>query len=323
MHQGAGLYRPLDGYRVRASIDWVEFLVTLPAPSQFRHVQARAPTHWGKVFIDAIEGNATSRQFRLRIQNPGPPTQVLRELQSLSPNDMPIHDHDVQVTGLEVAVDFIPETEQQRAHLAHVVAYLHENMAKPPSGPHRLLYSYRLPVSGETIGEVKAAAGRAAIVSAISAGRSLVIGEKDATDRARFYRKDYDTRPRQSYTPTPPAQHCARMERTLTGTPTSTDCHIRTLADWRAFRFETLAGKFALVLPAQDSPPLTTTMRVAWGPALGTPDDPKKRAHHRRQSAPATRRDTLLNGRIRQALRGLTGRMARAESAEIRCTAAT
>ena len=305
---------PMEGFRVHACVDWIELLVRLPAPSQFRHVRARAPAHWGKVFVQAVEGNATSRQFNLRIQNPGPPTRVLRELQSLSPNDMPIHDHDVQVTGLEVAVDFIPETEEQRAHLAHVAAYLHEHMAKPPSGPHRLLFSYRLPVSGETTGEVTGAGGRAAIVSALSAGRSLVIGEEDAPDSARFYRKDYDTRPGQSYAPLPPAQHCARMERTLTGKA----CPITTLASWRAFRFEPLAAMFALVLPTRDTTSLTATMRDAWGPALGTPDDPNKRQRHRRQAAPATRRDTVLNARIRQALRDLTDRTTRAESAEIR-----
>ena len=75
---------------------------------------------------------------------------------------------------------------------------------------------------------------------------------------------------------------------------------------------------FALVLPTRDTTSLTATMRDAWGPALGTPDDPNKRQRHRRQAAPATRRDTVLNARIRQALRDLTDRATRAESAEIR-----
>lgn len=304
MHADADLYRPLDGYRVRASIDWVEVLVTLPAPSQFRHVRARAPAHWGGLFVDAVDGVTSSQRFQFRIQNPGPPSQVLRELQSLSPDNQPIHESNVQLVGLEIAVDFIPESDHQRGQLAHVAAYLHEHMAKPPNGPHRLRHQ----------GRYQAAAGRQAITAALGEGWSLTIGEEDASDSARFYRKDYDTRPEQSYAPLPPAQHCARMERTLTGKA----CPITTLADWRAFRFETLAGKFALVLPAQDATPLTTIMRAAWGPALGTPDDPKKRAHHRRQAAPATRRDTILNARIRQALRDLTDRTTRAESAEIR-----
>lgn len=304
MLPGADDFRPID-YRVRASVDWMEVLVTLPAPSQFRHVKARAPTYWGKLFVSAVDDDASSHRFQLRIQNPGPPAQVFHELQSLSIHG-PLSAENVAILGLEIAVDFIPSTTKQRAHLAQVAAYLHEHMAKPPDGPHRLRHS----------GRFQAAAGRQAVTAALGEGWSLTIGAKGATDSARVYRKDYDTQDGQSYGPLPPAQHCARMERTLTGK----DCPINTLADWRAFKFETLAERFAMVLPTTDATPLTTVTRAMWGPALGAPDDPKKRTSHRRQSARATRRDTALNEKVRQALRDLTKRTATAERAEIRGT---
>lgn len=295
-------HHPLHVFRVRACVDWLELLVTLPMASQFRHVRARAPAHWGKVFVHAVDGDASSTRFQLRIQNPGPPAQVFHELQSLSANG-PIPAENVAVVGLEIAVDFAPSTTGHH-DLAQTVAHLHEHLAKPPSGPHLLRHQ----------GRYQAAAGRQAITAALGEGWSLTIGEEDASDSARFYRKDYDTRPGQSYAPLPPAQHYARMERTLTGKA----CPITTLADWRAFKFEALAERFAMVLPTADATLLTTATRAMWGPALGTSDDPKKRASHRRQSARATKRDIALNEKIRQALRDLTKRIAAAERAGIR-----
>lgn len=295
-------HRPLHGFRTHACVDWIELLVTLPAPSQFRYIQARAPAHWGKVFVNAVDGDASSKRFQLRIQNPGPSAQVFHELQRLSAHG-PILAENVAIAGLEIAVDFIPTTTGHH-DLAHAVAYLHEHLAKPPDSQHRLLHQ----------GRYQAAARRATIVAALREGHSLSIGTKDADDCVRLYVKDYDTRHGLSYAPLPPELHRARMERTLR----QAACPFVTLADWRAFRFETLAEHFAMVLPTQDATPLTTAMRAAWGPTLGRPDDPKKRSGHRRQSARATRRDTPLNEKIRQALRDLSKRTATAESAGIR-----
>lgn len=295
-------HHPLHGLRARACVDWIELLVILPAPSQFRHVKARAPAHWGRLFVDAIDGEASSRRFQLRIQDPGPPALVFHELQSLSAHG-PVLAENVEVMGLELAVDFTP-TVPGSHDLAQVAAYLHEHLARPPDGPHRLLQQ----------GRYQAAAGRQSIIAALAEGRTLAIGERSAADRVRVYTKTYNTRDGQSYAPLPHAQHTARMERTLTGPA----CPVTTMAEWRAFRFETMAERFAMVLPTQDAAPLTVTIRTAYGPALGRPDDPKKRTGHRRQSARATRRDTPLNAQIRQALRDLTERTRRAESAGIR-----
>lgn len=287
-------------------------MVTLPTPSQFRHVKARAPAHWGGLFVAAVDGEASSHRFRLRIQDPGSPQQVFRELQSLSAHG-PILEQSVVIVGLEIAVDFTQVVMGSHDH-AEVAAYLHEHMAKPPHGPHRLLYRQSLPVSGEPLREVRAASGRSAIVAALRAGRTLVVGEQNASDTARFYLKGYDSRAGQPYAPLPQEQHRARMERTMR----DIECPIQTLSDWRNFRFETLAERFAMVLPSQQAAPLTAMIRTNYGPALGKPDDPKKRIDHRRQSAPATKRDTPLNAQIRQALRNLTERTHRAESAGIR-----
>lgn len=286
--------------------------VTLPTPSQFRHVKARAPTQWGRLFVDAVDGAASSHRFQFRIQDPGPPQQVFLELQSLS-NQGQILAESVEVVGIEIAVDFEQIVTGSHDH-AEVATYLHEHMAKPPYGPHRLLYGQRLPVSGKRLREVRAASGRRAIYAALRTGRTLVIGEENANETARFYVKNYDSQAGQSYAPLPPDQHRARMERALIGEY----CPIRTLSDWSKFRFETLAERFAMVLPNQQATPLTAIVRNNYGPALGKPDDPKKRIDHRRQSAPATKRDTPLNAQIRQALRNLTERIHRAESAGIR-----
>lgn len=282
----------LNDFKLRACVDWVAVRVTLARPSQWRHVQARLPA---RPYVRQV----APMVFEFRVNDPGSPCDVLALVQQLAQVGAPLSEGAIEIIGVEVAVDFIPTTDTARARLALVVAHLAEHLAKPPPGPRLLLHKRRF----------MAAAGRRAIVSALEEGYTLTIGNRRATDTAHAYVKTYDTQPGQPYAPLPAAMHRARVERTLTGK----DCPIRTLQQWREFKFEKLASMLAMVRTTDTAKPLTRLAREQWGPALGKADDPAKRAARRRQSVTATVRDTALNERTRQALRNLTARCAHAE----------
>ncbi|MCO5105051.1 MAG: hypothetical protein M9919_13725 [Burkholderiaceae bacterium] len=299
--------RPLSDFKIRACVDWVQVRVTLPRPSQPRHVRARMPASWGTPpYADAIDGVASSRTFEFRVQNPRCANELFAQVQALAQNGHGFPETAIEITGIEVATDFFPTTDTAPARLAQVVAYLTEHLAKPPPGPRRMLHA----------GRFSAAAGRRNIVKALADGYSLFIGDKDAIDAARGYCKTYDTGDGKRYAPLAPGQHCARLERRLLGN----DCPFTTLQGWRDFKFESLAGHFAMVRATDAPHPLIATLRDQWGPSLGTPDSHAKRTAHRRQSAPATAPDAVVNARIRQALRDLTKRAATAEK---RCVLAS
>jgi hypothetical protein len=77
------------------------------------------------------------------------------------------------------------------------------------------------------------------------------------------------------------------------------------MESWRAFKFQSLARRFAMIIP-DTQVPLMQVMQADVAQLGRKPDSYKRRPSDRKKGAPGTRRDSELNERIRMALRGLT-----------------
>lgn len=292
---GYMLPRALSSYTFKAEVDWMEFEVTLSSASQFRHIQDRMMTVWGKTHFAPLGDPESTRRFRFRLQNPSGPNQLMHDLQSMvRAGDPPIQECDVRVVGVEVAVDVYIEGGD-RASLGEAALYLLRHMAHPPAGHPRITTAGARPVEPETIEE----ALRALIEDPIT----IHLGKKGADNVARIYVKTYDTVDGMPYAPLPPEQWRARSERTLRGT----EVPFRTIGEWRCFRFDKgLADTFALVKSSATPDTLPALMQARLIQIGRRPDSPRRRPSDRRSRGPYTRRDSVMNDKIRQALRALT-----------------
>lgn len=290
---------PLADYDLRAVVDWAEVRVTLAGPSQFRHVRDRllaANPHQGKkpfVLGQDEDGSHTATRFVFRVQDVQGPAKLLAEVQAACrPGDPPLTEEDIEVLGIEVALDAYPRTPKARADLAGAAAHLWRHHARPPAGTTRICHDRH--------GEIAFQPER--IRYALAHGWTVNCGDTDAPHRSRYYLKDYDTRDGDAYAPLPEADHRARAEVTLSGDRVP----FTTIAGWRAFRFETLAPLLALrrADTTHSLPPLLALLRDQT--RHGRPADPEKQANHRRTHRKDTAADTTANERIRAALRALT-----------------
>jgi hypothetical protein len=276
---------------MRAVVDWVAIRVTLPAPTQARHLRERMPPRWGKPFVEPAEGqrDESCSVFIIHVQDPNPMT-LLEEVQGLALGGASIRESSIQILGVEVAID-LRSTDSET--LAPAALYLFQHLAHPPFGTPRIT----------TPSHYEAAASRRNTLKAFVNGWSVNIGEMDDSTRARVYVKRHDSTPGESHALLPECDHRARIETTLTGK----DCPFSTLEGFRQFRFETLAKYFAQVLLRA---PKTKFIGLMHERMLqhGRTHDQAKREQHRRQRQSHTVRDSVFNDRIRIALRNLTKR---------------
>lgn len=255
------------------------------------------PERWAWPYAGPIGRPESADRFVIRIPDPAGPSEVLREIQALAgPGE--IGESDVAVRAIEVAVDAYPNGGANPDRLVYAAAHLVKHHAHPPSGTDVIT----------SPGRFSAVAGISNVERALRDGFTVNSGLMKAEHRARYYVKTTDGQPDGPYRQLPRDQHRARIEVTLSGSKCPIDC----LGAWRTFRFEALSEYFAQVIPTEN-PTQMTEFRNAWGARLGRPRDTVKQAAHRRQAAPATRRDTALNARIKEALRALTGRTRTAE----------
>lgn len=294
-----------ENYRFRAVIDWVKVRVTLSSPSQFRHVQDRLLTIFGKLYIVACEGNASSLRFDITFQDPGGPALIMQGLQSALQGDGPaLKESDVQVIGLELALDLYSHTNDP-ASLAVAALHMAVHHAHPP-GRARVTRpkQYFVPVN------------KREILAELDAGYTLNAGAKNASHTCRYYVKRQDTIDGVPYETLPLSKHRARFENTWQGDLTPP---FKTMAEWRNFRFESLSERFALVAttPTTGMAALLQVRSTQLGRTLDkTGDKPRhpdamaksRLPNYRRQKAPNTQRDTVTNEKMRQALRNLTDR---------------
>jgi hypothetical protein len=335
-------HHPLHRFKLRATVDWIWFRITLSHPSQFRHVQSRLIDAFGKVYVRARDGNASSQGFDFRVQNPQGPDQFMRDIQSVRrEGELPIAESSILVLGVEIALDaYLAGSDP--IDLAWAAQYLFKHQAHPPAGPPRATepaYFYA-PILAAARDDAVAAHKRAVVIarsvgsepppelpkgsgfspdveSAEHARQHMLDGltinqgkaphpktwEGGDSDRSRNYVKTKDTKDGVAYAALPPDQWCARYERTLTGV----DAPFTSIGGWRDFRFETLSKpKFAFVIPAEDRSPLVASLQERAVQLGRRPDAYKRRPSDRRQRRAFTRRDVVLNDRVRLALRALT-----------------
>lgn len=318
--QAVDLEGALNGFRLKAVIDWVELEVRLPHDSQFRHVRKRVLETLGNVYVEPLDGQGSSRSFKLRVQDPGPPDQLLQQLQCMRRDGFPdIAEADIRVMAIEVALDaYVAGSDRQQ--LVRATHFLANRLAWLPSGVPRITRKvrYHAPISPRDLN------------GWLGEEASLNIGKQSDDHRARAYVKHYDTLisgdhpeltpgdENQPYGPAsttksadsnrielPLEQHRARIEITLAGD----HLPFTTLEGWRNFNFRKLSKYFAMLMPTPGSAVLSRLQdRLV---LLGrSPDSPKKRPSDRRKRPAGTRKDQKLNARIGEALRTLTRQMA-------------
>lgn len=277
----------------RGAIDWVACVVTLQSPTQFRHLQARTHKVWGKTHFEEVPGS-NAKSWRFKVQDPTSPGQFMEDAQCMRPaGDRPITEGDIQITGIEIALD-VYHAEGNRAALIAVVSHMLRHQACPPEGELR--------ITGH--GTCESPTHLCQVLAALHAGGVTVrTGPMYADHTCRFYFKDYDTLGDVKYAPLPQAECRARFENTLIGEAVP----FRTVQEWRDFKFESLSDRyFSMVMPVAASTALGTFLQAQMIQLGRRPDSFKRRLSDRRKRGVCTRRDSDLNDKIRQALRGLT-----------------
>lgn len=286
----------LHGFSLRAVIDWIEVDVALSKPSQHRHVRDRMAGTFGNTYAHPLEGEQSSRTFRIRVQNPTSSAQFMRDIQCMSlPGQPPITESDVSVVAIEIALD-AHQADAGNASLAKATAFFLNRLVHLPAGAKVITRQDHR----------RSIATRGDLLAALAEGCSVNLGEPGADHRVRAYVKNYDTQGDTAYMQLPQSEHRARLEVTLRGD----QMPFKTVAEWRAFRFEGLGSEFFAMCRPEEREGLLGLLlqrQVFLGRA---PDAPKVRPSDRRKRPLATRRDTATNERIRDALRGLTRRHA-------------
>lgn len=280
---------------VRTLIDWIECEVTLPSPSQFRHLQTRIAKHWGKVFFTEL-GGAKGKTWIFRLQNPPGPDQFMKEVQALvRPGDETLRAQDIKILGIEIALDLYHATNDRQA-LIHTALYCIRHQARPLAGCPRISRTK----------EVVTPVYPYEMLEALSDGKSSIrTGQEGDDHTCRFYFKDYDSVDGLPYARLPPNKWRARFENTLEGEAVP----FKTIQEWRDFKFESMSKDlFAMLMPISTGSELVTSLQACKLQLGRRPDSYIRPSTERRQRGAFTRRDSVLNDKIRQALRSLTAR---------------
>lgn len=294
-----------ENYRFKAVIDWVTVRVTLANPSQFRHVQNRLLPVFEKLYVRACDGNDSSRRFEITFQEPAGPDAIMRGLQSaLHREGAALKESDIQVIGLELALDLYSRTKDAES-LAVAALHMAVHHAHPPRGQPRITKP----------GQYFTPSTRREIHQALVAGFTFHCGVKDSHYTTHTYVKRNDTVNGVPYAPLAQPQHRARFENHWRHQATP----FKSLSEWRGFRFETLAERFALVTPTQATglAALLQERNIQLGRTLDQASEnvgnreamaKSNRPSYRKKSTANTQRDTKTNQKISQALRNLTAR---------------
>jgi hypothetical protein len=248
--------------------------------------------------------------IRTTIQNPTGPDALMRAVQALAPpGSGPVAEADVRVLEVEISLDAKPTAPAGRDQLVSATLHLVHHHANPP-GKFRVARR-----AGNPLGNT-APASQMLFMLALQTGDNtinagwkadIVKGQTWGDPfRLRGYVKEYDTNLdtnlADTYKPLAQEKQAARLEAILSGDL----CPFSTVAEWRAFKFESLIQYFRQVRPTPASQ--IAALSQDWLAALGQPANTDKQANHRRNSMTGTARDTDLNRRIYRALTRLTQR---------------
>jgi hypothetical protein len=195
----------LENFKFQAAIDWVWISIALTSPSQFRHVQNRMRATFGKLFVEAIDSNASSLNFSFKVQDPRGPDQLMLELQSaVRPGDPPLTEDQVTILGIELAIDAY-QRDGICSALAPAVMHFFVHHANPPAGPPRITEPkhFRVPNT------------KREMLGALNAGFTIHGGPKNDNHASHFYVKKFDTVDGEKYVLLPENLWRARFENTL------------------------------------------------------------------------------------------------------------
>ena len=332
----------LEGFRFKATLDRMRFEVTLQNPSQHRHLQDRTRAAWGNTYF--FQQDAAGFVWGFWVQDPAGPTQFMIDVQAMrGPNEPPIAENQIQITGIEMAIDAYPPSNDPEVlanaalHFFRHRANLTNGLPRIPTPPHfdSPLLAAKLKITQAAYSVAKAEARRLgadpppsldkpprerpAVQSPNHARRELKRGLgihqgaapdkktgtcKDAVGQ-HYYVKTTDTvKGGKSHAQLPPSKRRARMEdRMQCDGLEHPPLPFDTIGAWRTFRFATLSDQYALVMPKPARTPAIELCREQHGIQFG--HIPGGFIKGRRRSPNYTLRDTATNDRIRMALRSL------------------
>lgn len=297
-----GHARPYADFTFEAAVDWVEVTIELPRPTQPRHLRGRMPVEWGRPYVHAHteHPSGAATVFSFRVQDPAGPAAVMAGLRRLLRPGEHLDACQVSISGIEVALDayHVAGDDQALQRLACDLFTRQGLMPRSDIGP-------RVCPPGDA-GSTAAAAATPLIISrGLENGWTINHGQRGGEFERRWYVKRHDSLPSQPYRPLPAVQHRARSEVTLRGARLP----FTTLAEWGAFRFETLRHPyFAWRLPTGDLRQLPPSMglRRRLGRVEGA-----ERSGERRKTLRNTVPDAELHRHAKNALERLTRRQRR------------
>jgi hypothetical protein len=280
-------------YVQEAKIDWIEVCVDLGRPTQPQHVQRRMPAAWGRPYVRPVADcrSRTSSKFVFRVQNPEGPQAFMRDLQQLAKTGQSRLTEDcVQILGIEIALDTHSPTDNRPETLQPVLEQQIWQQTLLASWP-------RFSTAGRSPGVVT----RTKLQQRLSGPCTINAGGSTSEFRQRWYLKTYDTVGHETYKTLPAEDHRARYEVTLMGKR----CPIKSIQDWREFRFETLRTPyFSWRVRVSHPRPLPSWMEdVA---LTGLIEGSERVRKDRRKTKPGTSPDKVLQARAKNALSKLT-----------------
>jgi hypothetical protein len=288
----------LHGFRARAVVDWIKIEIETSKPTNFHTVQDRLRMVLatpGKPWVEGLNegpGRAATR-FAIKLHDLTSYGELIGILDRLGRH--------VDLTGerkvlaLEVAVDFY-SGRNDRAELEALVLRLKHSIC----------------AEGEKELEEGLITERVENVRELRADRTLLIEAPDLTWRVYLKVTDNNKRPILD-----PNLHRARVEVTLENVETFPEwVTLNGLANFRFqgltrfFTFRTLIPDPTIAVPP--SPVMECIRKRRWDMVLGRGhrELPRPRKSERRKHHRATRADSQLKERVRDALRDLSRRFA-------------
>lgn len=336
----------LPDFKLKAVVDRIRVKVMLRNPSQPRYLQDRTAEVWGKTYFFSVGETDTTWEFWIQdpagptqfmrdvqaMRGPGEPpitedqiriTGIELAIDAYHPSNDPeilacaalhfIRHRERLADGLpRIPIpayfdwpDLAAQWKETKAAYAAAKADARRRGVEPP------------PPLDEPRGEHPTVESLAHARQALRRGLGIHQGRaphkktgecKDALAQHVYVKTTDTARGGQSHAPLPPEHWRARMEDRLQcdDPEKHPPLPFDTIAAWRTFRFETLAGNFSLLSLTPPSTPLAALMReriTQFGRTSDAPD--KGRPKNRRRNWGYTRTDTAGNNKIRMALRAL------------------
>lgn len=274
-------------YRIRAEVDWIECEVATQSPTNAPTVRRMGAFNYVTP-VSPGPGAATSK-FRVRLQDPGSSASVRARLTRLSAR-IPL-DCEPTVVGVEVSLDAY---SRNGAHddLVEMAARLFKHLTTLVSKNRRF--------SGRWKGDVLALYSAAETLRLLRQDRVIFVGDAGASLTQRIYVKCQD-----SGEVLDVQEQRARLEVTMRDEALTA----RSLADWGAFPFQSLATYFRFRKQRAGLDPVVAHA-LQRAVQIGERKNRPRAGGGTRMYGLGSAADTRLNKAARDALRELSRRWA-------------